>query len=1720
MPQGGGEPTKGGLLDKRMGTISNRWDCESCGGNPDTCPGHFGHIRLNKPVYHYGFLRYIFQTLRCVCINCGRLLIDKNSAEFREVIRTTRKKNRLTALAKLATRTCEAFASETTRNPGSKAYDPEHPPVQDPSKTTLHVGERPPCGHRQPKLKRRDQSIYMTEEGEDGKAPNKRPLTPEEVRDVLCHISDEDAQVLGFDPKLSRPEWMVLTVLPVSPPCVRPSVTSANGQNEDDLTAQYAQIIKSNQDLGAQLEGNRASHVIQDRLNDLQFQVSALFDNEIPNSRQAETKKHRALKSYRQRLKGKEGRVRSNLMGKRVDFSGRTVISPDPSISIDEVGIPYSIASTLTVPEVVTPFNIEYLARLVENGPKQYPGAAYIIRSNGDRYDLSSEKASRHLDYGYVVERHVRSGDLIVFNRQPSLHKMSMMGHRARVLPYSSFRLNVCVTTPYNADFDGDEMNIHVPQSLTARAEVQELMMVPKNIVTPAANRPVIGVVQDPLLASYIMTSRSSFLEKNVMFNAVMWLSNWNGMLPQPAILKPRPMWTGKQVYSLIIHFPINKEMHGSDKDETLPKDDSLLISNGQLLTGRVSSKLIGAKTTCGLTHIIWEEHGPEGARDFLNQLQRVCNYWMLQRGFSCGISDTISDADTNKRISEKIDDAEKAVMEEIAKLALGKLVADPDKTVQMTFESHVNARLNKALDEAGKTALDKLSPLNSIKVMSDAGSKGNKVNISQITGCLGQQNVSGQRIPFYFYRRTLPHFNYDDNGPESRGFVKNSYLRGLSPQEFFFHAMGGREGLIDTACKTSETGYIQRRMMKGMEDIQTRYDGTVRNSANNVIEFLYGEDGMDPVRLEPQSNDLILLSDAQMRRRFQFDVDDPLFDSEVALSREVKDDMKANREAQQLLAEEFDGLVRARNRMRAIQQTPDYITTFVLPCNVRRTIQNVQHKFHIDKSAPTSLHPRDVVTKVRGLLEAIENTVPSQDKEARANAVFYFTCLLRALLAAKRVTCEYRFTDEAFAFLVNQIQRDFERAVACPGESVGPIAAQSIGEPATQMTLNTFHYAGVSAKNVTLGVPRLRELLDVARVVKTPWLTLHLTSDIENDEDNVMRVQGNLEHTTLRTVTQSVSIVFDPDVTKTVIESDKSMVESYWAFHMGEDQRMLSPWVLRLSLDKALVQKKQLRMKDIAQKLDTFTGGSYLIIAHDDNADELVLHIRKRYTEDDAKNRENWTQGLEQVSVARMPDMVDVSELKIISQTLLARVTLRGLPGLTKVRMQKEKMAFVDPATQGVMTEENRREPWILQSAGTSFAQVLIHPKIDYRTIDCNDVSKVYEILGIEAARACLFSELNKVLSFDGSYTNKRHIMILSDLMTFAGTVMAISRHGVNNQQDVGPLSRASFEECVEHLYRAAAYAERDDLHGISPNIMLGKLAPLGTGTFDVFLDHKMLKQPGNIVYAPQLTTLPHFAGSDGRSPERAGGPSPRSPYQYSPTGDDKSSFSPKADSSDPFSPSSPSYGNMYSPSSPSYSDSKDTYSPSSPAYSPSSPAYSPSSPAYSPSSPAYSPSSPAYSPSSPAYSPSSPAYSPSSPAYSPSSPAYSPSSPAYSPSSPAYSPSSPAYSPSSPAYSPSSPAYSPSSPAYSPSSPAYSPSSPAYSPSSPAYSPSSPAYSPSSPAYSPSSPAYSPSSNAGARNAGRAAGGNRGGNSSAGASSPMYSPSSPVWEPPTKGK
>jgi DNA-directed RNA polymerase II subunit RPB1 len=550
--------------------------------------------------------------------------------------------------------------------------DDEDQPVKEKSGPQSRHGG---CGNAQPEIRKSGLELWASwkprkGEDEEDTTPEKRRIFPQEALSILKILSDETLEILGMNLDFARPEWMILSALPVPPPPVRPSISvdgSGQGQRgEDDLTFKLADILRANGQVKRSEVDGTPDHIRIDHCDLLQYHIATYMDNNIASIPPAQHKSGRPIKSIRARLKGKEGRLRQNLMGKRVDFSARTVITGDPNLSLDEVGVPRSIARNLTYPEMVTPYNMDHLKKLVANGPNNHPGARYVIRENGERLDLKYHKRAGEisLQYGWKVERHIVDGDVILFNRQPSLHKESMMAHRVRVMPYSTFRLNLSVTTPYNADFDGDEMNLHVPQSEESRAELANLCMVPLNIVSPQRNSPLMGIVQDTLCGIYKICRRDIFLNREEVMNIMLWVPDWDGVIPQPAIVKPRPRWTGKQIISMVLPHALNLERtEGKDEvDRWCPlTDGGLLVADGQLMFGLFNKKQVGTSAG-GIIHTIFNEFGHETALSFFNGAQTVVNYWLLHNGFSIGIGDTVPDQGTVEKIQHEVDIKKKEV--------------------------------------------------------------------------------------------------------------------------------------------------------------------------------------------------------------------------------------------------------------------------------------------------------------------------------------------------------------------------------------------------------------------------------------------------------------------------------------------------------------------------------------------------------------------------------------------------------------------------------------------------------------------------------------------------------------------------------------------------------------------------------------------------------------------------------------------------------------------------------------------------------------------------------------------------------------------------------------------------------------------------------------------------------------------------------------------------
>lgn len=773
----GNKPVLGGLFCPYMGVSEPGMLCPTDGLDYMQTPGYFGRIELAMPVFYYQHLNTIHKILRCVCLKCSHLLISKNVHKQALKLSPDERWSYVFGVASKVKR-C-----------GDENEDG--------------------CGCLMPKkIKKENLATLIAEwesdgikgmSEEDAKKMNMQ-LTPDIVLKIFRRISDEDVSFMGFSPTFSRPDWMICQVLAVPPPAVRPSIKMDGHQrSEDDLTHIIVNIVKANKTLQEKIrDGAQASvwHMV------LQYYCATLVDNNIPGAAPVAQRSGRKLKSIKERLNGKGGRVRGNLMGKRVDFSARSVITPDPNLSIRELGVPLKIAKNITKPVVVNDMNRRFLTKLVRNGPEEYPGAKILERKGGENISLRyADRENIVLYNGDIVHRHMMDGDGVLFNRQPTLHRMSMMCHIARIMRQGdTFRMNVGDTKPYNADFDGDEMNMHMPQDEEAEAELKNLAAVPYQIISPAKNQSIIGIFQDSLLGSYRLTRPGvSFTTRDAM-NLLMAYGGVNeGLFASRA-----ERITSFQILSQIMPaFTMKYKTKGfGENDDFATSPGVLEIVDGKYLRGQLDKDVLGGGSN-GLITRTCNDFGNMAAASFIDDLQNIVTEYMKGSAYSVGISDLIANRSTNEQIAQSITAKKKEVKNLIDQTYLGIFENATGNTNEDEFEFQVTNILNKATNDSGKIGLKSLDKDNRFVTMVKAGSKGSDLNISQMIACLGQQLIDGKRIPYGFENRTLPHFTKYDDSPGARGFVENSFISGLTPEELFFHAMGGRVGLIDTAVKS-----------------------------------------------------------------------------------------------------------------------------------------------------------------------------------------------------------------------------------------------------------------------------------------------------------------------------------------------------------------------------------------------------------------------------------------------------------------------------------------------------------------------------------------------------------------------------------------------------------------------------------------------------------------------------------------------------------------------------------------------------------------------------------------------------------------------------------------------------------------------------------------------------------------------------------------------------
>jgi DNA-directed RNA polymerase beta' subunit len=1314
-----------------------------------------------------------------------------------------------------------------------------------------------------------------------------------------------------------------------------------------------------------------------------------------------------------------------------------------------------------------------------------------------------------------------------------------------------------------------------MPQDDESEIELRHLAAVPYQLISPANNNSIIGVFQDSLIGSYLFTRENIKFTPREAMNLLAAYPRVNETL-----FKSGEDVSNFDVLSQILP-PLTLKYKKKAFGEKNPNEDYATsnnvveIRNGRMMRGQIDKSVLGGGGV-GLIQRVCNDFGNIAAADFIDGLQNIITEYMKSHAYSVGISDLIANKATNTQIVDVITKKKTEVKNLIDQVHLGIFENKTGKSNEAEFEAKVSNILNTATSEAGGIGTKSLNSSNRFIGLVLSGSKGSDLNISQMISCLGQQAIEGKRISYGFDSRTLPHFNKFDDGPLARGFIESSFISGLSPEELFFHAMGGRIGLIDTAVKsvtwetpiivvenevpkyvkigewidahlavestankiqymteqnmeylelthpikivtmdydgnvswetitavtrhdpgeklfkiktkagryvtvtanksllvwneelqqfrekyteeikvgdfvpvaknvcdyssggsggsdnlnaeaefmrgkcagaavnvqipeeayvagkeyirglltayieprvvrtstgfelnfgsnvrltedvaflcsrlnihaeihqsvsaslvirgssgkmvasllglsvdddddvahgddavrtlndvildeivemtmvdpalhpkmydltipttlnfglanglqvrdTSQTGYIQRRLIKGMEDLKVEYDMTVRNGKQRIIQFTYGDDGIDTIKVENQSLPLVAMSLDEIYAHFHMPLDNSSETEQSSITAFTKTAYAKMKKEKATTTKKIHDLIDYMIEMRdlIIEQVFNRLDNknVQMPVSFTHIINNVQAQQQINQNSMVDLTPIEAMDMISAAFRQLENIF-------YAPPTLLFKVMYYYYLSPKEILLVKRFNRSALTILLSVINLQYKRSIVAPGEMVGMVSAQSIGEPTTQLTLNTFHSAGVASKsNATRGVPRIEEILSLSENPKNPSITIYFKEDDEGTPERVQEFIPMIEHTKLSEVVETVEVCFDPDDLNTLVEQDRAVMSQYQEFEKLIEECVRdsvsvattgvpdvpggggatgaaaaataaaanaskSKWIIRIKIDAEAMLDKKLTMDDIHFAIKNSYGNEVSCAFSDYNDDHLVFRLRMENIAQSKKSGSGAGGGNKQNPL----DQSDhIYMIKSFQDQLLNNIVLRGVKGIKKVMVRKIKNTLVK--SEGVYT---KKDSWVLDTMGTNLIHMLGLDYIDSKRTVSNDIQEVYRVFGIEAARQAIFNELAEV--FDDSPINYHHVSLLCDRMTVSSSMISIFRHGINSD-DIGPLAKASFEETPEMFLKAARHAELDPMRGISANVMCGQEGYYGTSAFQVLVNmDEMMKQ------------------------------------------------------------------------------------------------------------------------------------------------------------------------------------------------------------------------------------------------------------------------------------
>jgi DNA-directed RNA polymerase beta' subunit len=1387
------EPVNGGVYDFRCGTTENKWICGTCRNKKGTCPGHIGAIHLNHPVKSPAFREILLKWLKIICFNCGNLVVDRDLGDIDK----------------------SRFLSEYTKLARTVNVCPH-------CRSTLYNVAK----HKNEPFK------FLVKPKNSYEREEEKILSNEGIKSIVERVRRDTLRKVGI-PYECHPGKFILSVIRAPPNTIRPDVKyiGGNRSTSSDITASLKRIVEINNRIEKKYDPEINLFVSEpkDKREILKFNLEIFYYELVKGTPGNSEKIHmttggsKSFSSLAGRIPTKRGRLRKNILGKRANYMARSVITGDNMLHITEVGIPLDIAKQMPIPETVRPYNIDRLKIYYNNGTDRYPGCSKVIKKeNGKEYktDRLLERNYR-LQLGDIVYRHILTGDDVGFNRQPSLLFCSISCHRAVVLKgTNTLRLNVCACSLYNADFDGDEMNVLVPCNIQSINEIKNLSSIGNWFVSYQGGLPVIGSFQDSLIGMAELTRNGVRFNKWHAMNMFSTVNNYEEELDFK-----KESYSNRELVSMIlpdINLKKNAKIYMPQYAKFMkydPEDITVKVNRGKLESGILDKSTVGQNTNGSIFHIINNKFGSEKALDTVYSFQQMSSRFFLYKGFTVGMEDINLSEETIKKIKENINIMKQQSMELTEQLNRNEFEPMPGVPLYEDFERKQMNILEPGDDFVYPIFSDIDLATNNIVKLVLTGSKGKKTNIISINGALGTQSINDRRPEFMFgYGRVSPYFQRFDMSPEAMGYVPNSYKEGIAPYIFPLVAWEARFGLISNALSTSITGYRNRLSVKTLESILV---DNFRKSAKpqSVIQFLYAESGWDPRKLESIKFPTVSISDMKMEKEYCSNVS--IFKLRF---RNKKTSENLNEEYKQLLTDRET----YRDMFLTIEKNNPSQDLFEdkrnMPVNINRIINDTYNDFK-DKIKDPSLDPNESIEKVKGLCNSIPYLYYNEIYERKRGyipeyiikAVLLMQILIRSLLCTANLA-KNNISNQMLEIIIDKIKITFKESLVPYGLAVGVIAGECISEPMTQYVLDSKHRAGGGGTK-TNTIERAKEIFNVSGTakMKNPSMLIIIPENYEEDKIKVQNIANHIEMMRFGKFVNSTRIFFEEykNPLHSEYKHEKKMIENFEKYNLGkyipED---ITKWCIRFGLDKDEMMLNSMKLSTIITSLSNEFPEIFLVYTQE-SADNIMIrcYIRRRMFP----------------RRAEVQDIISLSE--IIKDTVI-----RGVEGIYSATIISIVKSYKDPDDKSIRT----KKVFAIDTAGTNLERILENPYIDKYQTQTDSITEFEEMYGIQATRDKIIAEIRKVMEA----ATIDHLTLFADEMTYTGKTTGLNRSGMEAREKENVLLRVGFQYPIQNLEEAAINGFVSKVNGITAKLMVGSTPKIGTLYNDVIVNERFVQE------------------------------------------------------------------------------------------------------------------------------------------------------------------------------------------------------------------------------------------------------------------------------------